>query len=429
MKGKLILTSFILYLKALNALYPDNINQVQNFNTESHHIERRADEQNANMFNITLSCSGSICPKVSETLNKLTKTISIFIQVKNQINIFTYFISNCEEYKECDKNDKNNIGMFSFATPAGYRSYKSKGGDDINYPSSLFKQVAEPSELEDRHLSSKDINLRFNSDLNYWFEGEGTKEVNQINFFNLAANLLIRGLGVSISIGGYRKNEDSELMFYPKILHNLEDDNGVVKTNSFKFYRLLLDSLIVTASDGKSIKKLIDPFIKYTSNQTMPEEDVPSYLRKTSLAETSNKIEKLATTPDSLVIKLPSGKSLVLETSVQPYDFYRSLRFISERKYLHTKEALLTSKVFYGEEPLPQRKAEDWPTYPYGPLLIETLELMGYTLKDSYKNSSAYLNSDKEEDKSNNKSGTNDSNIFKANISLLFILLSIYLFN
>jgi hypothetical protein len=236
------------------------------------------------------------------------------------------------------------------------------------------------------------------------------------------------------------------LIFYPKINHNFitkngeyddddyDYDDGVIRFKGFKFCRMLLDSLIATTSDGKSIKNLIDPYIEFTpTNKTMPLDDLHPYLRKSSLADTSKKIEKLASTPNSLAIKLPSGKSLVLETSAQPYDFYRSLRFISESKYLHTKEALLTSKVFYGEEPLSQGKSEDWPTYPFGPRLIETLELMGYTLKDSYKNSSAYLNSDKEEEKSNNKpdskSGTSDSSIFKANICLLFTLFSLYLLN
>jgi hypothetical protein len=191
-----------------------------------------------------------------------------------------------------------------------------------------------------------------------------------------------------------------------------------------------LDSLLVTTSDGKSFNSYLDPYINFKSgNISFPRKNLDSYLKKTPLIEVSKKIEKLVTTPDSLAIKLPSGKSLILETSVKPYDPIRSVRFISESKYLNTKEALLTSKVLYGEESFTQGKPEDWPTYPFGPLLIETLELIGYTLKDSYKNSSAYLNSDKEDktdNKPDNKPGNNSSSV-KVNISLLVALISVYL--
>jgi ubiquitin-protein ligase len=113
MKANLIVTSFILYLKALNALYPANIDQIQNFSNDSHHIERRADEQNTNIFKIEIDCEGAICPKISETFNRLTNTVSSFIQVKNKINIYIRATSYCEEYKYCDKNDKANIGIFN----------------------------------------------------------------------------------------------------------------------------------------------------------------------------------------------------------------------------------------------------------------------------------------------------------------------------
>jgi hypothetical protein len=234
---------------------------------------------------------------------------------------------------------------------------------------------------------------------------------------------------VFISIGRYG---DDGPMFAPTYETVFGTEAGIF-TEFVVFRRNIMENLLVTTSDGKSFNSYLDPYINFKSpNITVPFEDIIPFLKNTTLIEASKKIEKLATTPNSLAIKLPSGKSLVLETSAQPYDPYRSLRFISESKYLHTKEALLTSKVFYGEEPLSQGKSEDWPTYPFGPLLIETLELMGYTLKDSYKNSSAYLNSDKEDkidNKPDSKSGTSDSSTFKANVNLLIILLFVYLFN
>ncbi|KXN64895.1 hypothetical protein CONCODRAFT_153755 [Conidiobolus coronatus NRRL 28638] len=299
---------------------------------------------------------------------------------------------------------------------------ENKDGREIYYHGALYKQLADSSELSKFTIESIDFVLYFNSDLVYWFEGDGNIEANQPNFLLVAANELIKGLGAYVSIVGYGYDG---LFFSPGHQIILGDSAEIVKNIGFDRY--ILDSLLVTTSDNKSINSLLDPYFDFESGiMTLPFKDLIPYLKNTTLIEASKKIEKLATTPDSLAIKLPSGNSLVLETSVQPYDRSRSIRFISESKYLHTKEALLTSKVIYGEEPLPQGKPEDWPTYPYGPLLIETLELMGYTLKDSYKNSVATSTSSKDGTKENNKSGNNSSN-FKVNFGLLAALISFYL--
>jgi hypothetical protein len=149
-------------------------------------------------------------------------------------------------------------------------------------------------------------------------------------------------------------------------------------------------------------------------------------LKKTPLNEASQKIAKLFNTPDSLAIKLPSGNSLALETStkINGTDYYGF--FFNESKYLNTKDALFTVKVAKSEARLPSEKTEDWPTYPFGPLLIETLEYMGYTLKDSYKNSVNSSKSKKDGDKADSNSGNNSLNV-KANLGLLAAIVSLYL--
>jgi hypothetical protein len=140
-------------------------------------------------------------------------------------------------------------------------------------------------------------------------------------------------------------------------------------------------------------------------------------LKKTLLIEASQKIDKLFNNTDFLTIKLPSGDSLILETTIKDKEALYSL-FFNESKYLNNKDVLLTVKVVKSEAPLPSEKTEDWPTYPFGPLLIETLEYMGYTLKDSYKTS---VNSSKSK-----KDGNNSSNV-KANLGLLAAIVSLYL--
>ncbi|KXN66836.1 hypothetical protein CONCODRAFT_11251, partial [Conidiobolus coronatus NRRL 28638] len=146
----------------------------------------------------------------------------------------------------------------------------------------------------------------------------------------------------------------------------------------------------------------------------------------TPINEASQKIEKLFNTPDSLAIKLPSGKSIALETSTKVDEAsYRNL-FINESKYLNTRDALFTYKLTKSEAGLPSEKPEDWPTYPFGPLLIETLEYMGYTLKDSYKNSVNSSEPKKGGDKADSKSG-NNSSIVKVNLGFLVVIASVYL--
>jgi hypothetical protein len=194
-----------------------------------------------------------------------------------------------------------------------------------------------------------------------------------------------------------------------------------------KFFRYVLDTLIVTTSDGKSINSLLDPYINFVfPNHAISLNELIPYLKKTPINEASQKIAKLLNTRDSLAIKLPSGNLVELETSrkINETNYYGF--FLNESKYLNTKDGLLTAKVVSSEARLPQGKAEDWPTYPFGPLLIETLEYMGYTLKDSYKNNVNSSNSKKDGDKGDTKSGNNSSNV-KANLGLLAAITSLYL--
>jgi hypothetical protein len=174
---------------------------------------------------------------------------------------------------------------------------------------------------------------------------------------------------------------------------------------------------MVTTSDGKSINSLLDPYVNFVfPNQKIASNEIVSYLKKTPLNETSQKLGKLLNTPDSFAIKLPSGNTLALETTIEDEETLYSLYF-NESKYLNTKDGLLTAKVAKSEAHLPQGKAEDWPIYPFGPLLIETLEYMGYTLKDSYKNGEITLDS----------ISSNSSLNSKVNIGLLTALISFYL--
>ncbi|KXN64894.1 hypothetical protein CONCODRAFT_153757 [Conidiobolus coronatus NRRL 28638] len=111
MKGSLISYSFLILFEAANALYPARFDQVKNYDTSEHIFQRRADKQDIKPFNITVNCSGSQCKKATETLDRLTNTLSSFIQVKNQINIEVYFGSFCKDYDECGKNDKNSLSV------------------------------------------------------------------------------------------------------------------------------------------------------------------------------------------------------------------------------------------------------------------------------------------------------------------------------
>jgi hypothetical protein len=217
-----------------------------------------------------------------------------------------------------------------------------------------------------------------------------------------------------------------DTIFTPKYEISSDNSSSDVVTN-IKFNRYILDTLMVTTSDGKSINSLLDPYFNFVfPNQKIASNEIVSYLKKSPLNETSQKLEKLLNTPDSLAIKLPSGNSLALETTtIKDKETLYSLYF-NESKYLNTKDGLLTPKVTKSEARLPQGKAEDWPTYPFGPLLIETLEYMGYTLKDSYKSSVNSSNSKKDGDKTDSKSGNNSSNI-KANLGLLAAITSLYL--
>ncbi|KXN65741.1 hypothetical protein CONCODRAFT_20588, partial [Conidiobolus coronatus NRRL 28638] len=375
MKLNLLGYSVLLCFDAVAALYPVNIGQAQLFNNVNHKFTKRNSDQEIKSFNVTHTCFGDQCKKVSEAIDKLTNTLSSIIQVKNQIKIGVAFGSYCERLNLCNMTD---MIRFGYGGPGEYRTIKNKDGKEVSYPIALHKQLVDPSDIDD-FMSTiiPDILLSFNSDDKYWFEGDGDIEAGQPDFFIVAAQTLIRGLGLDFTIRGGGTYEfsldpkfknDTKLSTYEKIFSPryefLLDNVDFDSVASMRFSRYILDTLIVTTFDGQSINNLLDPYAEFVfPNHTIPLNELVSYLKKTPLNEASQKLGKLFNTPDSLAIKLPSGNLLELETIIKVNETSYNSLYFSESKYLNTKDALYTVKVTKSEARLPSEKPEDWPTY------------------------------------------------------------------
>jgi hypothetical protein len=110
MKLNLLGSTLLLCFEAVNALYPANTGQIQHFNNDNHQFIRLNTDQKTKYFNVTLECSGPQCKKVSDSLDKLTNTLSSFIQIENQINIKVNFWSFCERNKLCNVTSMMGFG-------------------------------------------------------------------------------------------------------------------------------------------------------------------------------------------------------------------------------------------------------------------------------------------------------------------------------
>ncbi|KXN65740.1 hypothetical protein CONCODRAFT_74137 [Conidiobolus coronatus NRRL 28638] len=257
MKLGLLGSSFLLCFEAVSALYPANVGQVQHLDYENHQFIRRSSDQKVKSFNVNYSCFGTQCKKVAAAINKLTNILSKIIQVKNHINIKVGYGSYCEQINECNIA---NMKILGYGGPLKYHIIKNKDGVDISYPIALYKQLVDPSKNDDfKSTTTPDIQLYFNSDDKYWFEGDGDIKDGQPDFYLVAARTLIRGLGVDFSIG---RNGNYEFSSDPKLKNDTKlstyetiftprydaskDNSGLADLASTKFRRYILDTLMLT---------------------------------------------------------------------------------------------------------------------------------------------------------------------------------------
>ncbi|RIA82639.1 hypothetical protein C1645_809537 [Glomus cerebriforme] len=383
---------------------------------------KRAPVNGSDMFIISFSCSvenenPELCQKVKSAFDMAGQIITSEIKLTTPLVVNATFIDFCKTIGICRSGTRLTLGG---AGPARL----SLEQDQRIYPQPLLKQLVNENHTE---FSQFDINAQFNSEEDYWFEGDGPIKPNQSDFLFVILHELIHGLGFASGWGDYSEILGIQNIITPMPLFLTETDTGQVIFAGFR--ELIFDKFMVILPDGTRVSDINAELNKFSGVGTRyaSMNDFLSYFISTFPSSPQYSIAQrmmnISTTPKSLGIlslnKTDVKDAFILETSLIPFLPKSSISHCDYATYTKSSDFLMR----YLQDPGVSLKKSirlggNYAGGPIGPKLAETLTLMGYQ-NQSLPNPFKQLPDEKEI----------ESNQSTASYKLILSIVIFFLFN
>ncbi|CAI2174398.1 5467_t:CDS:2 [Funneliformis geosporum] len=298
-------------------------------------------------FQIKFTCGmddKKLCDKVQKGFESAGQIITSTISIEIPITIDASFYDFCKTDNQCSID--NNV-VAGGANPARTIALMDEDGVERYYPQALVKQL--PFEHHP-NFGPFDILAKFNSEADYWFEGDDSQiKPEQADFQLVVLHELVHGLGF------YSSWNDFFDFVNPKGLTPIPSVEGEVKENMEMifngFIENIFDKYLVILSSGEhasNITTIINTIVNEKGKFYETPKDFivkfkssPQYLQSQIMLQT-------ATTPFALGF-LPKNanspsEAIVLETTLNPYQTGSSLGHVDYKTYVNTSDFLMTYK-------------------------------------------------------------------------------------
>ncbi|GBB98211.1 hypothetical protein RclHR1_03170007 [Rhizophagus clarus] len=384
-------------------------------------------ESNDLMFIINFNClinDKIMCNKVENVLITAGKFVSATLNLKTAITIDAQFLNFCLEYGDCDK-EKVILGS---TRPGRMIPNQDPDGKVRLYPQALLKQLQLPEHPE---FGSSDILTTFNSNTDYWFEGDPLPSLkNNPDMLYVVVHEMIHGLGFTTAWRDY---------FNTQALTPIPGYFSA--TAKGHFLEFIFDKNLVLLPSGKSLTFFVDELNKFPIDFVLTENEFVNLFVKSPQFPVAQNMYKNAITHGAIGFLITSNLQpntqltqddvFLLETSLVPFQPGSSVAHVDFETYFDTSDFLMMYK--YPKISLGQMMAKVGSTNttgPIGPKLRLLLGMLGYEVKKDYIPPVVLLSSSQSDNESsfNNTSNTStnksnppkpSNNIEKSDSSLL----------
>nr|CAG8435636.1 13591_t:CDS:2 [Entrophospora candida] len=239
--------------------------------------------------------------------------------------------------------------LIGAAGPFRFMPLKDDDGIERLYPQALVKQFQFDSHPE---FSSADIVAQFNSKSPFWFEGDPPIRKDQIGFQELVLHELLHGLGFISSLDDYINLVPK--IITPEIVGLQYTSDGVDTKSPIKFQgfiEMAFDKYMVFLSDGKSLSNTTAQISQlFTgSGDTTSFANLDAFIKAFSTTPQFKIGQKMldVVTKEKTLGFLPHDKSsvndsVILETSIKPFQHASSISHVDYKTYTNTSEFLMT---------------------------------------------------------------------------------------
>ncbi|RIA82645.1 hypothetical protein C1645_835036 [Glomus cerebriforme] len=339
-----------------------------------------------NNFQIIFTCGiddKKLCDNAQKGFESAGQIITSTISFKNPIIVNASFYDFCKTDNQCSNDNEIVAGG---ASPAKIITLTDNDGIKRNYPQALVKQLQFERYPD---FGPFDISAKFNSEVNYWFEGDNSPiKSDQTDFILIVLHEFIHGLGfVSSWNDFFNFINPQELTPVPSvaIINSGISFNGFIEN--------IFDKYLIFLSSGDSITNIttkINTIVKEKGNFYQSPENFIITFKSSTQYQQSQMMLEIATTPFSLGF-LPNNaannlsNAIILETTLNPFKTGSSLGHVDLKTYANTSDFLMTyiqnSGMTLGDY---ISISGNYTGGPIGPKLRQVLGTMGYDIKESY---------------------------------------------
>ncbi|CAG8458424.1 3397_t:CDS:2 [Dentiscutata erythropus] len=346
-----------------------------NTNSNDLSLTKRDD---SDMFNVTFTClanNQTLCNKVKNAFDTAGQIITAAIAFKIPVTVNATFTDFCSTLSQCSLSS----GTLTLGGAAPARTIQITDDDGVQrlFPQSLVKQRNFTG--GNHTYSAFDIFAIFNSQADYWFEGDGRMKDTQSDFLFVILHELIHGLGFT---SGY----DDFFNVPPKALTpqvSFVEGTGGFTFNGF--VEMIFDKCMVILPSGQRVSNITNQLNTFKGTFTSIQDFVTTF-NASSQHQLALNMMVYATTPNSLGLLPPKSTDIsnatILETTLNPYRSGSSVSHFDYKTYTRTSDFLMR---YLQERGLTLRQSiylgGNYPNGPIGPKLRSFLQSMGYTIQ------------------------------------------------
>ncbi|GET00475.1 hypothetical protein GLOIN_2v1837721 [Rhizophagus clarus] len=362
--------------------------------------KRQTTTNSNNMITVDFHCltdDKTLCNKVEQVFITAGKFITATLNLKTVISVNAQFLDFCKTYGECDKN----VVILGAAGPARMIPYQDPNENKIRfYPQALYKQM----NLSEEHpeFGPNEIMATFNSNANYWFEGDPLPMLEiQSDMLYVVIHEMVHGLGFTTSWDDYFgvKALTPVIGGTTKAPSPGETTTQNNELESSQFFELISDKFLVLLPSGKLVTSIADEINEFqfkieslssldgVANAFTASPQFPIAKNMYEVAMTHGAIGFLTIPPSE---QLTQGQILnnviILETSLIPYQHSSSIAHTDFETYVNSSDFLMLytypKTATLGQ--IMSAVGSTNTTGPIGPKLRLLLGSLGYEVKNEY---------------------------------------------
>ncbi|KAJ1980049.1 hypothetical protein H4R35_001267 [Dimargaris xerosporica] len=352
-------------------------------------------------FHCSAEHANQQCDNVQKSLTKAIGYLEDILALKVSLAIDVKYFSYCSTYKKCNLDD---VSAYGNAYPARSAVVVDHEGHLRLYPQPLIKQL---DMYNPPSFANVDILAAFNSDIDYWFESEGTDiQPNQTDFELAVCREILHGLGLISQWDMYFGDKGTVLTPNPFSLDvDLTMPNKPFSVNSF--LESAFDQYLVEKSNGKPLyfhTERMNQFLHGNSTglsgagsrvEFQSQLDFKQKFMASDVQPIARHVMDLATTPRSIVfvprneaiglnqsVTSDSADPFYVETTIIPFRSGESLSHLDADTFNDTADFVYQIQIRQGvslTSMIAQHNNES--NNPYGPAILTILNTMGYVVK------------------------------------------------